>query len=174
MPGDVWYVEELDKKEGIIESQTSVASFVPVIITTKGNPLRISGLKDLLRKEVKVAVGNSKSCQIGRVTMKILKKNKLDTKDLGLKVALTVNELGVWVKMKDVDTAIVWDAIAANILKDIEVITIPKEKNIISKVVIGVLKGSKNKNLAYKFINFIVSENGKEILKNKGYRISDE
>jgi len=106
--------------------------------------------------------------------MKILKKNKLNTKDLSVKVGLTVNELGVWVKMKDVDTAIVWDAIAANILKDIEVITIPKEKNIISKVVIGVLKGSKNKNLAYKFINFIVSEKGKEILRSKGYRINDE
>jgi molybdate transport system substrate-binding protein len=170
MPGDVWYVDKLHEKSGCIESKTTVAFFVPVIIVAKNNPLKICALKDLFRQNLKVALGNSKACQIGRLTMKIFQKNGLDASDLKAKEGLTVNELGVWVKMHDADAAIVWDAIAANIAKDIEIVRIPVEGNIISKVVIGLMKGSHNKKSAQKFIDFLVSKKGKEILRNSGYR----
>jgi molybdate transport system substrate-binding protein len=170
MPGDVWYVDKLQEKSGCIESKTAVAYFVPVIITAKGNPEKIFKLKDFLRKDIKIAVGNSKACQIGRLTMKIFKKNGLDASNLKAKEGLTVNELGVWVKMHDADAAIVWDAIAANIAEDIEIVEIPPGSNVISKVVIGLMKGSHNKRAAQKFIDFIISGKGKDILKSKGYR----
>jgi len=45
--------------------------------------------------------------------------------------SLTVNELGVWVKMKTVDAAIVWDAIATNIAADVQTIDLPPEQRIV-------------------------------------------
>ena len=171
MPGDVWYVDKLQEKAGLIESKTVVAYFVPVIIVAKNNPKKIMELNDFFRADIKVALGNPKACQVGRLTVKIFKKNGLDISKLNPKESLTVNELGVWVKMLDVDASVVWDAIAANIANDIEQIAIPKEKNLISNVVIGLMKTSKDKKSAQKFIDFLVSEKVRWILKEKGYRV---
>ena len=170
MPGDVWYVNRLQEMAGIIESQTEVAFFVPVIIVAKGNPLKIMTLKDFFRKDLKIALGNPKACQVGRLTVEIFKKNNLDISKLTPKESLTVNELGVWVKMHDADASVVWDAIAANTAKDIDSIPIPAEQNIISKIVIGLMTTSKDKKSAQKFIDFLISPEGKSILKSKGYR----
>jgi molybdate transport system substrate-binding protein len=170
MPGDVWYVDRLQEKAQLIESKTAIAFFVPVIIVAKGNPKKITGLKDFFRDDLKVAVGNPKACQVGRLTRKIFENSGLDISKLNTKESLTVNELGVWVKMNDVDISIVWDAIAANIANDIEEIVIPKEKNIISNVVIGLMTTSKDKVSAQRFIDFLVSDKGRAILKEKGYR----
>ncbi len=171
MPGDVWYVDELDRRAGLIESKTAVSYFVPVIITAQGNPKNITGLQDFFRDDVRVALGRAKACQVGRISGKILKKNGLDRADLDPKESLTVNELGVWVKMGDVDAAIVWDAIAANIADSVQVIEIPADRNIISRVVVGLMKTSKNKEAARRFIDFMTREMGRAILKSNGYRI---
>ncbi len=171
MPGDVWYVDQLHAKSGVIESKTAVAFFVPVIIVDKDSDKKINSLADLLGEGVKLGIGNPKSCQIGRITQKIFAKNDIDTSKLdGAKQSLTVNELGVWVKTSDIDAAIVWDAIAANIADSVRIIEIPKEQNIISHVVVGLMKTSKNKDRARKFIEFMTGEKGRAILNRKGYR----
>ncbi|KKK74086.1 hypothetical protein LCGC14_2887290 [marine sediment metagenome] len=171
MPGDVWYVDRLHEQAGLIEAKTPVAYFVPVIIIAKGNPKKISGLKDLFRDDVRVALGKAKACQIGRTSGKILKKSGLDRS--GIKdplESLTVNELGVWVKMNNADVAIVWDAIAANFADSVDVVEIPKDKNIISRVVVGLMKTSKDKASARKFVEFMTGQGGQEILARRGYR----
>jgi len=171
MPGDVWYVDELDRRAGLIESKTPVSYFVPVIITAKGNPKNIRELKDFFRDDVRVALGRADACQVGRISGRILEKSGLDRADLSPKESLTVNELGVWVKMGDVDTAIVWDAIAANIADSVEVIEIPADRNVISRVVVGLMRTSKDKQAARRFIDFMTGQKGRAILKSNGYRI---
>ena len=170
MPGDVWYVDRLQELSGKVESKTPVAYFVPVIIVAKGNPKNITGLKDFFRPDVQVALGRAKACQVGRISGKILENAGLDRSKLNAKESLTVNELGVWVKMGDVDAAIVWDAIAANIADSVDVIKIPEEYNVISRVVVGLMKTSKHKEAAKKFIEFMTSQKGRAILNSKGYR----
>lgn len=169
MPGDVWYVDQLDKQAGLIESKTMVAYFVPVIIVRKGET-RIRGLEDFFRKDVKVALGNPKACQVGRISEQIFAKNGLDASKLQAKESLTVNELGVWVKVGDVDAAIVWDAIAANIADSVDIIEIPRQRNIISHVAVGLMTTSTNKPAARRFIEFMTSPAGRAILEGKGYR----
>ena len=121
--------------------------------------------------DVRVALGRAKACQVGRISGRILKKNGLDRADLSPKESLTVNELGVWVKMSDVDAAIVWDAIAANIADSVEVIEIPVDRNIISRVVVGLMRTSKDKEAARRFIDFMTGQKGRAILKKNGYRV---
>ncbi len=171
LPGSVSYVELLQEQAGIVKSKHQISYFVPAIIVQKGNPKNIQNLKDLTKKENKVALGKAKACAIGKLSTKIFKNANLDRNKLDAKESLTVNELGIWVKMKAVDAAIVWDVIAANVADSVEVIKIPKEHNIISTVSIAVLTTSKNTSTAEKFIEFITSKEGQKILKDKKYRI---
>ncbi|MHC4717001.1 MAG: substrate-binding domain-containing protein, partial [Planctomycetota bacterium] len=161
----------LHAKAGLIESKTEVAWFVPVIIVAKGNPKGIKELKDFFRDDVQVGLGDPKACQVGRISGKILRKNGLDRADLaGLKQADTVEKLGAWVAMKNVDASIVWDATAASYPDTVEAIEIPKDGNVISHVVVGLMTTSKDKAAARRFIAFMTGEKGKAILAAKGYR----
>ena len=172
MPGDVWYVDQLHAKSGLVEAKTTIAYFIPVIIVPKGNPKKIGTVNDLLRGDIAVALGKPEACQVGRISNQILEKNGIDKSRIrNLKESLTVNELAVWVEMKDVDAAIVWDAIAAVASKGVDAIRIPDEKNVISEVVVGLLKTSRNKDAARQFVDFMRSEKGRAILRNRGYRV---
>ena len=175
MPGDVWYVDELDKQAGLIAEKKPVAYFVPVILVRKDNPKGIKTLGDLFGADVRVGLGNAQACQIGRLSMKLLARNGLDRKDLtrGAVVpmeSLTVNELGMWVENDKVDAAIVWDAIARNYAHSCDMVEIPTDKNIISHVVIGLMTTSKRPADARKFIAFLTSGAGQAILGKNNLR----
>ena len=170
MPGDVWYVDRYEELTGTKTERASVAYFIPRLIVQKGNPLKIKGITDLTRPEVKkVGLGKPDACQVGRISAAILKKSGVDVADLEVQESLTVNELGVWVRMKSVDAAIVWDAIASNNADDVEIVEIPPEQNIISHVVLGVLPTSRRPEKARKFLEFLSGPEGKEILENNGF-----
>ncbi len=171
MPGDVWYVDRLHELEGLIAKKTSICYFVPVIIVARGNPKGITSLADFMRDDVSVALGKAEACQVGRLTEDILTNAGLVRAEFAPKESLTVNELGVWVKMGSVDVAIVWDAIAENIADSVELIEIPREQNIISHVVIGEMTTSPQPEHARAFVEFATSDRGQQILREKGYRV---
>ncbi len=172
MPGDVWYVDQLHEKSGLIEEKTTISYFIPVIIVQKGNPKKISGLADFLKKDVAVGLGKAEACQVGRVSDQILEKNGLARGKIeNIKESLTVNELAVWVEMKSVDTAIVWDALAEVSSKGVDAVRIPDDKNVVSEVVVGLMKTSKHKDDAKKFAAFMRGEKGRAILTSKGYTV---
>ena len=174
MPGDVGWVDQLHADAGIVEDKKLVAYFVPVIIVRKGNPEKILKLEDLFRPGLTIALGNE-YCQVGKASKKILEKNGFDIKNIEPKRLMrskTVNELGLFVKAKRTDAAIVWDAIAINSSDALDMIEIPLEQNRISHVVVGMLSTGRHKDEARKFVDFIVSPTGQEILTRCGYRTS--
>ncbi len=171
MPGDVHYVE-LAKQAELIASSEPVCYFVPVILVQKGNPKKIHTLEDLTRADVKVGLGDPKVCAIGRKASKIFAKNKIDEAQVNVKYrSATVNNLGTQIKLDSLDAVIVWDATAAYFAADADVVTIPPEQNVISKVAIGVLKSAEYPELARKFVKFITSERGQEIFKKHHYTL---
>ena len=175
MPGDVWYVDRLNELHGSVAEKTSVAWFVPVVIVSKRESTaakNIQSITDFSRSNVRLALGDPKACQVGRITGKILKANGIDPASVAprTKYSMTVNELATWVKMGNADAAIVWDAVAANVAGDVRVIEIPKEKNILSHVVAGRLSGAQNPKGATAFIQFMASPKGQAILHEKGFR----
>ncbi|MCK5270172.1 MAG: substrate-binding domain-containing protein [Sedimentisphaerales bacterium] len=173
MPGDKYYVN-LAAEKGLILSQKSVCYFVPTILVQKGNPKNISGLEDLLKPGLKLGLGDEKACAIGRKCKKIFAKNNIQWADVekNLKFqSLTVNELGMQIQAQALDVVIVWDAVARYYSKYGEEISIPVEKNVISTVDIGVLKFTRNKELAEKFVEFTVSEQGQAIFRKHLYSV---
>ena len=173
MPGDVHYVE-LAEQADLIAASEPVCYFVPVILVQKGNRKRIKTLEDLTRADVKVGLGDPKACAIGRKASKIFIKNKIDEEKVNVKYrSATVNNLGTQIKMDVLDAVIVWDATAAYFAADADVVTIPPEKNVISKVAVGVLKSAEYPELARKFVDYVTSERGQEVFKKHHYTLAE-
>lgn len=173
MPGDVSWVNILQDKTAQIESMTPISYFVPVIAVAAGNPKNIRSVEDFYREDVAVGLGRTQACQVGKISTKILSNYGLDRSNLEHKESLTVNEIGVWIKMNDVDAGIVWDAIAANMSDSLDTVQIPFDKNVISNIVVGLLKESENKAAAQRFIDFMKSDKGQQILSDNGYQTEE-
>jgi molybdate transport system substrate-binding protein len=172
MPGDKHYVEQA-AKEGMIASEKSVCYFVPTILAQKGNPKNINGLRDLLKPGIKLGLGDSKACAIGRKSKQIFTKNNIAWEDVEKNLAfqsLTVNELGMQIQAGSLDAVIVWDAIVAYYSEHGTEVAIPPEENVISTVNIGILSFTTNRTLAEKFVDFAVSETGQAIFAEHNYR----
>jgi len=173
MPGDKYYIEQA-AQEDMILSQQPVCYFVPTILVQKGNPKNIHALEDLLAPGLKLGLGDPKACAVGRTTRQILAKNNITWGQIEKNVvfqSLTVNELGMQIQAQSLDAVIVWDAIARYYSQYGDQIPIPAECNVISTVDIGVLKFTKNRELAEKFVEFVNSKRGRDIFRKHSYTI---
>jgi len=173
MPGDRHYIEQAER-ENMILSHRAVCYWVPTILVQKGNPKNIRGLEDLFQGGLKLGLGDPNACAIGRVTQQILAKNNIAWEDIKEYVAyqsLTVNELGMQIQARSLDAVIVWDAIARYYSKHGDQVPIAVEKNVISTVDIGVLKFAKYRELADRFVEFVVSERGRDIFRKHSYTV---
>jgi molybdate transport system substrate-binding protein len=139
----------------------------------KGNPKNITGLEDLLQRGLKLGLGDANVCAIGRTTKQILSKNNIawDEVEKNLKFqSLTVNELGMQIQANSLDAVIVWDAMAQYYSDYGDQVPIAREKNVLSTVDVGVLKFTEHRKLAEKFVDFLVSEQSRDIFEKHNYR----
>lgn len=172
MPGDSHYIEQA-KEAGMILSSRIVCYWVPTILVQKGNPKGVSGLDGLVKPGLKVGLGDPDVCAIGRTTWEIFGKNGITREDIKENLvfqSLTVNELGMQIQTQALDAVIVWDAMAKYFSEYGDEVAIASEKNVVSSVAVGVLKFSKNKELAEKFTAFLTSEEGQAIFAKHSYR----
>ena len=171
MPGDEHYVE-LARQEGLVASSRPACYFVPVILVRKGNPKGIRTLRDLLRPDVALALGDPQACAIGRQTQMVLSKNGIASDEVDKQVvfrSLTVNELAVHLEVGKADATVVWDAIAAQYAEGTEAVAIPAEENVISTVPVAVLSTSTQPELARRFADFATGPQGQAIFRKHHY-----
>ncbi|MFH1023667.1 MAG: molybdate ABC transporter substrate-binding protein [Planctomycetota bacterium] len=174
-PGDSYY-SDLAEKEGLISvgSRKTVAYFVPCIFVARGNPKGVKSLPDFLRDDVRAGLGNPKACAIGKTSEELFKKNGIPWEKIGPQLrfqSATVNELGTQIQTGSLDAVVLWDAIAAMYAEHGEMVAIPVEQNIVVTVDMGVLTFAKNPGAAAKFVDFMTSEKGREILKKHQFRV---
>lgn len=169
LPADIWYVNRLNELAGSVEKTVPAARLIPVLIVAKGNPKRIAGLQDLLRPDLRTALGNPKACQVGRITALILERTGLDWDQVADKESLTVNELAVWVKMNAVDAAVVWNATAAAVADSVDCVQIKTDPTDLSSVAGVRLSTSQNPEMADAFLQFMAGPEGQAIWKQYGY-----
>ena len=171
MPGDVSYVEALAEDPGRILERADIAFLVPCLIVRPGNPKGITTLTDWRRDGIRAAVGNPAACEIGRVTVGLLERHGLAPADLDAKQSLTVNELGLWVAMGDVDSAVVWESTAAALGSRVEAVPLPIEAASVSRVTLAVLSGGTQAAAARDFLRFCRQPRGRAIVAGCGYRV---
>jgi len=170
IPGDLVDMDKAIAK-GLAKDYKKVVYHIPAIGVPKGNPAHITGLADLAKPGVKVIIGDEKACAIGKQAMSIFTKNKLwpaVEKNIVAKDA-TVNEVVTHTAMKQADASIITEDNAIN-AKDIELISIPEDQNVIETVPVGALTFTKQAELAQQFVDFAASSEGKAIFKNLGWK----
>jgi molybdate transport system substrate-binding protein len=170
VPGSMYYYEA-GKEKGLVDAKKDVAYHIPIIAVPKGNPAGIETLEDLGKDNVKVVMGDEKAAAIGKVAQKILEENGLTASVAANTVAktATVNELVVYLTMKQADASIIWEDNVAGI-EDIEIVEIAEEKNQIKTIPVCTVSNSEKKELAQQFVDFVVSEEGKNHFKNHGFK----
>lgn len=174
LPGDVSYVEQA-RDAGLIAKSQDVCYFVPVIIVSHESDHPPKSLIDLTRPGMRVGLGDAEACAIGRTSAKLMAKNNIPESKYGPNVvfrALTVNQLGDQVRLGHLDAAIVWDGVAAQFGDSVEVVEIPAEKNVISRVSLGILSCSQKPELADRFLQFVSSDRGREVFRKYGYCVT--
>ncbi|MCW2278198.1 molybdate ABC transporter substrate-binding protein [Heliophilum fasciatum] len=92
LPGSQPYVEKA-RKAGLVSEVTGpLAYHVPVIMTPKGNPAGITGIRDLTKPHVQLIVPDLESASIGKQALRIFEKAGI--KEDVLKRVLTYVETG--------------------------------------------------------------------------------
>ena len=173
----------------------TIGELFPVIIVQKGNPKKIKSLNDLARQDVKLALTDFKLSTLGRMLPTIFKKSGMDLAQLNKDKNITIHRSGSYVAnlvvMKNADAALVWKAVADLRKADLDSIQItdslpvPYVDAITSatkksypltpvRVTICSLKCSDQPKEAEAFMQFVVSEHVRNVLKDYGFGVSGE
>jgi molybdate transport system substrate-binding protein len=171
LPGDASYLAELQRQTKRVAERANLAYLLPCIVVARGNPKKIASVADLAQPGVRVALGNPEACQVGRAADTLLRKAGIDPAAIDPKYGLTVSEVGLWVKVGDVDAAIVWDATAVDLGGAVEVVAVPVDSALVSRVDIAMLTDARNPEVARQFIEFCTGPRARGILRRKGYRV---
>jgi molybdate transport system substrate-binding protein len=145
------------------------------IFVKKGNPKKISSLKDFLRKDVKIGLG-SETSSVGKNAKDVLIKYGGDKfyKDVKNKAEVfhTSREVISALKSGEIDVALNWQAVYKwkDNSKNVDIIEIPLKYAPKKPLVLAVTSFSKKKELAKKFLDFAKSPKGEEIMKKWGFK----
>jgi len=159
-----------EKKLILPETRKNFVSNSMVLIVPAGSKMPIKGPQDLLAKEVtKVALGNPDSVPAGRYTQESLKNEGLWEK-LSPKFIPgdNVRQVLDYVSRGEVDAGFVFATDAATAKDKVQVVaTLTKHQPILYPV--AVVAGTQKKDLAQRFIAFVLSKEGQEILAKYGF-----
>jgi len=153
------------KEDGLLGSEPQrIGSVVPIIAVVKGNPHKINSLADLARPGIVVAY--PATC-IGTVALAIVHKNGHDNTVKPHMTIRTGNRTGVLTPLGEgkAHAAITWScAIIESGRKDLDVLPIPADKNIIDPLLIAVLRSSPDTERTRAFLDYLGTEPAAKLL----------
>jgi molybdate transport system substrate-binding protein len=180
--GDIYFpgssdFMELAKKEGLVfpETERIVVYLIPAINVQKGNPKRISSLKDLTKDGIRVAIANPEFVCVGTYAVEIIEKNLTPLEKERFKKNLvnyteSCEKTANVISLKAVDAVIGWRVFQYWDPERIETIYLkPDEIPRIGYIPIAISKFTQDKILSQKFIDFILSLQGKTIFQKYHY-----
>lgn len=168
------YILDHAQLKGLVlkETRRSLGARTSAILVQTGNPKKIKSMSDLAKEAMHVGVSVS-GCLMGVW-------NDLATK-AGYAEQIRKNtaayadgcgELMSLINKKKVDAILGWDAFKNLNTETMDRIELPKDLQVHRSTAIGVITFSKNKDLAKKFIDFLVSDSGKKIYEEYGWHHS--
>jgi molybdate transport system substrate-binding protein len=178
-PGSSDYMEVAKKKEVVFpETEKIVVYLVPAINVQRGNPKNIKTLRDLTRPRLKVSIANPEGVCVGAYAVEIIesffstaekdtfKKNLLNYTESCEKTATAIS-------LKAADGVIGWRVFEHWDPERIETVPLkPSEIIRIGYIPIAISTYTSNRPLAQRFIDFLLSEDGKAVFRKYHYFMS--
>lgn len=164
--------------EGLIynDSRSDFAENSLVLIVPTGSENNITSPEDLTDEAIeKVAIGDPETAPVGRYAKEALEEANLwDNTSDKIVYAETVKQVLVYVENDEVDAGFVYmtDAMSADMDRIEVAAEIPVNTPI--SYPIAVVSSSTEKDAAEEFVDFVLSDEGKTILKKHGFTVTDE
>ncbi|MEA3543592.1 MAG: substrate-binding domain-containing protein [Thermodesulfobacteriota bacterium] len=174
LPGSDKYFAIIEEKSpGLVTNTVAVGENRAAIMVQKGNPKKIPPvLSSLADPAYAVVIGNPDSGSIGKETGKILKKKGIYAAVMKNAMYLTTDskDLVKAIIRKEADIVINWFAASTwgSNPTHIDIIEIDRQYAQPKKLLLGLLKFSKQQELAGKFMQLASSETGQQIFKKHG------
>lgn len=149
----------------------------PVIVVPMGNPANLKNLNDFTNRGVKLCICDTKTSSMGIATKKMLD-------NLGIFEEVAPNVVNYpkssiilmpYIKLRQADAGVCWRSVALQWIRknnaeaDVELIDIPLAQQVNKTSMIGVVKTSKHKELAKRYIDWVVSSDRADVYKKFGY-----
>ena len=169
------------RRKSLIEGDPVVfANNWLVVIYPKSNPARINRLEDLARRGVKLVLA-ADAAPAGRYSRGMLRKLSgaggfapdYDTRVLANVVSNEENVKGVVTKVQlgEADAGIVYRSdVTPDVARFVSILEIPRPQNVMASYSIAVVKGSLAPDLARRFVQFLRSAAGQQILQQHGFQ----
>ena len=175
-PGSSDFIE-LAKIEGLVYPDTEkiVVYLIPAINVQKGNPKGIHFLKDLTKDGIRVAIANPEFVCVGTYAVEIIEKNLNPIEKEKLKKNLvnyteSCEKTANAISLRAVDVVLGWRVFQYWDPERIETIYLkPDEIPRVGYIPIAISKFTQDKIPAQKFIDFILSPQGKTIFRKYHY-----
>jgi len=174
IPGSPDFMDKAEK-DGLVDpsSKRILAYLVPMICVQKGNPLAITGLADLAKDGVRVAIGNPETVCVGLYAVEILARANL-LKAIHQNIvtyASSCSDTASLLALRKVDAVIGWDVFGRWNPDNIETIPLdPAELPRLAYIPAAITRDfCQNRPAAQAFIDFLVSPEGKRIFEKWGY-----
>lgn len=196
--GDICVVHDpfggLMEKKGWVDRMATVATLTPVIAVRKGNPKKITTVKDLAQANVKVGLTDAEYSTAGHIVSVIFRKagiaDAMAAKDITR--SRDGGSMANAVKLGSLDAAIVWNAVVEARKDSLDAVAIEPVMLPVSgvdavttatygnidmssiKVTLIVLKGSKHPDAARKLAEFAASDRGRGVFAKRGFSPAPE
>jgi len=180
-PGSSDFMEKA-KKEALVfpESEKLVVYLVPSINVQKGNPKGIHSLKDLTRHGIRLAIANPEMVCVGLYAVEIIEKNLAPAEKEKFRRNLvnyteSCEKTAVAISLKAVDAVLGWEVFQYWDPDRIETIYLkPDEISRIGYLPIAISKYTRDRSSAQKFIDFLLTREGKAIFQKYHYLMTPQ
>jgi molybdate transport system substrate-binding protein len=172
-PADVF--ASADEAQMAVVSDAAATASVPSVFAANvlqiavptGNPAGVTGLHDLARDDLAVALCAAE-VPCGRAAGEVFAAAGVapapDTLEEDVRAALTK------VKLREVDAALVYASDVAAAGGAVEGIDVPEAEQAVNRYPIAVLAGAPNPGAARAFVDLVLSEDGRTALRDAGFR----
>jgi molybdate transport system substrate-binding protein len=151
---------------GVAGTPTNFVSNTLEIAVPKGNPHRVTGLKDFADKGRRIALCDP-SVPCGAAAVKVFAAAKItaapDTLEQDVKATLQK------VSRDEVDAALVYRTDVISAPEEVDGIEFPEATHAVNRYPIAALKASKNAALAQAFVDYVLSPAGQAVLSGAGF-----
>ena len=170
------YIDKAIKKDFVEKSSVkTIARIVPAIVVKKGNPKGIHEIRDLLRGDVSFAIAAPGSVVIGDAAKKLFLKTGDADKYLEKvrTTAASASQLFSFLTTGSVDVIIGWQIMKGWAPDKVDVINLPNDltSGLESSIAAGIVRETKHRSEAGKYLEFLTGNYCQQIFKNYGYGV---